>query len=76
MSVNKNSDPRYKPNNIFPSCYHHAGGGVYYSDACVCYMSDGRLELLVYLENENLMEKSGWQQSDNMNASVECWMEC
>ena len=76
MSQNRNEDIRYKPGNVPPGCFHHAGGDTYCSDVCVCYMSDGRFELLRYYENDSCMEESGWQDSENKDASVDCWMEC
>ena len=76
MSSNKNSDPRYKPNNMFPDCHNYVGGGWYCSELCVCYMSDGSLSLRRWFQNENYSSLDKWQKIDGENNSVECWMEC
>jgi len=63
--------PRYfMPNNMYPSCQKHIGGGNYMSDLCVCFLSDGTYELCNLLESD-----SGLKWNCSEGKSVQAWLE-
>lgn len=63
----------YKPSNMFPDCHKHAGGGVWFSELCVCFMSDGTFQLCTYLIDEDYSSNDKWNFSGDL--SVVAWME-
>ena len=54
-----------------PICDHHSGGDDYYSDVCVCFMSDGTFELNRYIDSDDLQ---GWNSTSD-HLTVTAWME-
>ena len=61
----------FMPNNMFPNYHKHAGGEVFYSEPCVCLMSDGSYEINRYIVNYE--DKDLWNSQSDL--SVEAWME-
>ena len=61
----------FMPNNMFPSCNKHAGGEVFYSNPCVCLMSDGSYEINRYIMDDD--KKDLWNTQGDL--TVEAWME-
>mgnify|MGYP003659673422 FL=1 len=63
--------PHYynKPENK-PECEKSAGGDNWYSDDCLCFMSNGTYELLKYLDFED-----GERWNNQCDNTVVAWME-
>jgi len=61
----------YKNPEEKPRCHHHTGGDDWYSDACVCFMSDGTFELNRFIDSDDF---KGWNSiSDHL--TVVAWMD-
>ena len=53
-----------------PDCDKHAGSDNWYSNICLCLMSNGVYELLTYLEFDD-----GEKWNDQCGNNVVAWME-
>lgn len=65
-----NNPHYYRKADEKPMCDHSSGGGNWYSDVCVCFMSDGTFELNRFIDSDDFY---GWNNQSDLK--VVAWME-